>query len=90
MATQVAPAASASTRSVNVPPTSTPMRQGGVALGVAPGVDGAAASAGMFRQSVTKHSTRSSMLHRAGEAGSASGFAKALCGQAFPITPSES
>ena len=42
------------------------------------------------RQSVTKHSTRSSMLRRAGEAGSASGFAKALWGQAFPITPSES
>ena len=42
------------------------------------------------RQSVTKHSTRSSMLRRAGEAGSASGFAKALWGHAFPITPSES
>ena len=90
LTTQVAPSASASTRSVNVPPTSTPMRQG--ALGMPPGMapGSTAGSAGMDRQSVTKHRTRNSMLRRAGEAGSARGFAKALCGQALPITPVES
>ena len=86
LTTQVAPSASASTRSVNVPPTSTPMRQG--ALGMPP--RSTAGSAGMVRQSVTKHRTRNSMLRRAGAAGSARGFAKALCGQALPITPVES